>query len=257
MQVLESSPHRLKLRHLPFKEWIWGSIIVAFSGSWVVMGLFFQPASARLSCDRPTPSQTNCELTQQALLRPLERQRLFDLQSAEVRTRQRSKGGSYQQVWIISPYREIVLLSAGGNPSSTAIVSQINQYIQNPQQKVLVVQQSALTTTAFLSLLATAMVATGIWLTLSPWVICTFYERLDKVIVERRRWNGQKQTIEHSLRSVMTAELEEKQKKSGKVYRPVLVLASMERLPISYSYISEKAARNAVYQIQKFLPGRV
>lgn len=255
MKVVENSPQRLKLQHLPLNEWIWGGLIATLSGSWVVMGLLFQPASARLSCDRPTPTQTTCELTQQALLRPLGKQKLFDLQSAEVRTQRRSKR-SYQQVWLISPYKQMPLLSEGGQPTSSTIATQINQYIQNPQQKTLVVRQSYAISTFIFALLGTGMFACAIWLLLSPLVTCTFYERLDKVIIERRRWTGQKQIIEHSLRSVMTAEVEEKQGKRGRLYRPVLVLASMERLPISSSFINEKTARDVVYQIQKFLPNR-
>lgn len=253
MKVIEDTPARLKLQHFPIRDWVGGGALTAVSLGFLVQVIGFMPIITKLTCDRPTPTQTNCDLKHYSILRQIDHFQIFDPQSTEIITRTGSKSRSYE-IRIISTMTELPFLAGGiGSYSENqAIAAQIDDYIKNPQTRSLrIYQQNKI---AFLFILGgLSGLGLGIFMTLTPAVTCNFYKRMDKVIIERRRWNRNNMIVEERLSNVQTAEVEERKEKNGKVYRAILVLASTERLPMHKDFTSEHNARKTMYVIQKFL----
>jgi hypothetical protein len=241
MKVIEDTPHRFKLKHVPIGEWCRGGVMIAGSLGLLIYLIGSKSIFARLTCDRPTPTQTNCDLKQYGFLRQTAHVRIFDPQGTEIISRSSGRGRT-QQIRIISPTTDVIFLpgSNGLFSNNPAIAAKIDDYINNPQTRSLwVSQQDRLAFIFFLCGLVG--VGSGIFFTLTPNVTCSFYKRMDKVIIERRRWNGKNALVEEHLSNILTAEIEEKRVKNGKAYRVMLVLASAEGRPIHEDFISKKA----------------
>lgn len=254
MKVIEDTPLRLKLKHFPIGEWWGGGAAIAFSLGGLIYLLGFQTITARFTCDRPTPAQTNCDLKHYSILRQINHFRIFDPQGTEIVTHIGNKSRRWYEIQIISPITELPFLPGGSGSLSEneAIAAQIDSYIRNPQTRSLWVYQQG--EAAFIFILGSLVgVGIGISMTLTPTVTCNFYKRMDKVIIERRRWNGKTTLVEERLSNILTAELEEQHDKRGKIYRVMLTLRSAEPLPIHKDFTNEQNARKAMYSIQKFL----
>ncbi|PZV08868.1 MAG: hypothetical protein DCF22_19510 [Leptolyngbya sp.] len=254
MKVIEDTPLRLKLKHFPLSEWWWGGAAIVLSLGFLTYLIGFQSIAARFTCDRPTPAQTNCDLKHYSTLRQINHFRIFDPQGTEIVAHIGNKGNRSYEIWITSPLTKLSFLPGGSGSLSEnqAIADQINDYIHTPQTRSLWVYQQE--KAAFLFILGSLVgVGIGISMTLTPIVTCNFYKRMDKVIIERRCWNGKNTLVEEHLSNILTAEVEERQVKNGKEHRIMLVLASAERLPIHKDSTSEKDARKTTYLIQKFL----
>jgi hypothetical protein len=254
MKVIEDTPLRLRLKHVPIGAWCQGGAMIVGSLGLLVYLIGSKPIFARLTCDRPTPTQTNCDLKQYSFLRQTAHVRIFDPQGTEIINRSSGRSRT-QQIRIISPTTDVIFLpeSNGFLSSNQAIAAQIDDYINNPQTRSLwVSQQDRLAFIFFLCGLVG--VGNGIFFTLTPIVTCSFYKRMDKVIIERQRWHGRNTTVvEERLSNILTAEVEEKRVKNGKAYRVMLVLTSAERRPIHQDSISEKDAQKTMHLIQTFL----
>jgi hypothetical protein len=254
MKVIETTPTRLKLQHFPIRQWWNGGVAIAFSLGLLTYLIGFKPIVAKLTCDRPTPTQTNCDLKHHSLLRQINHFRIFDPQRTEIITRTGSKGSRSYEIRMISTLSDQPFMPEGSGSLSEnqEIAAKIDGYIKNPQTRSLWVhQQDQL---AFLFILgALGVLASGVSMTLTPTMTCNFYKRMDKLIIERKRWNHSKTIVEERLHNILTAELEERQAKYTKVYRVMLVMASADRLPLHSDFTSEPNARKALYSIQKFL----
>lgn len=255
MKVLEHTANRLKLRHIPVMRWIGGGVVVVLSLGGLVYLIAMKPVSASLNCQHISDTQASCELRQFTWTGSMQIHKLYDLQNAAVVSRSSSRRSRTYHVELFNGVHAIAFLTDtdGGRSQQETIATQINQFLGTPAQDTLQLQQSGRTKAGLFSLLGLFGLGVGVMMTRSPATICTFYKRLNKVVLERKRWCGSKQVIERSLQQVQGVEIEEKRVKYGKVYRSVLVLVSAERLPLNQNYTQEKDVREVTYQIQKFL----
>ncbi|GAB4366134.1 MAG: hypothetical protein Kow00121_03280 [Elainellaceae cyanobacterium] len=254
MKVLEQTPTRLKLRHYPCSRWLAGAALSVIGLGGLVYCIGFAPVSVSLICKRVAVS-TNCKLQQFTALGIMHTQPLYDLQGARVHTQSSGRRGKAYSVRLSNGYSEVSLLQEpdGSYSSQEAIVDQINQFVNNPSQPTLTVQQSGRFKASLFSLLAIVGLATGIIWLRTPVVTCAFYKRLNKVAIDYERWYGAKQTVEYPLSPFFKVEVEEKRVKQGRVYRVVLITSTGERLPLHRDYTKETPVREAAYQVQKFL----
>ncbi len=254
MKVIENTPTRLKLQHFPIRQWWGGGVAIAASLGLLTYLIGFKPVFAKLTCDRPIPTQTNCDLTHSSILRQINHFRIFDPQATKIITRTGSKNSRSYEIWIISTLTELPFLPGGSGSfnENQAIATQIDGYINNPQPRSLwIYQQDKI---AFVFILGgLGLLSIGVFMSLTPTVTCNFYKRMDKVIVERQRWNRSSTTVEERLSHILMVEVEERQARYRKVYRAILVLASAEHLPLHQDFISEQNARKATDVIQNFL----
>ncbi|MCW5315305.1 hypothetical protein GTQ43_16240 [Nostoc sp. KVJ3] len=86
----------------------------------------------------------------------------------------------------------------------------------------------------------------------SPVTICTFYKSIDKVLIERKSLRDN-QVIEYPLENILRFDIQEKQYKSSKLYRAVIVLKSFKEIPINPQYTDERSIRYVVSRIHSFL----
>lgn len=255
MKVLEHTANRLKLQHVPIGQWVSGGLAVTFSLAGLVYLVGVKPVSATLHCRHISSTQTSCELRQFTWAGGMQTHKIYDLQSATVVSRLSGRRSRAYHVELFNGVHGIAFLTDadGGRTLQETIAAQINQFLSTPDQTALQLQQSGRTQACLYSLLGLFGLGSGVVMSRVPATVCTFYKRLNKVVLERKRWCGSKQTIERSLQQVQGVEIEEKRVKYGKMYRSVLVLNSAERLPLNPDYTPEKDVREATYQIQKFL----
>ncbi|PSB13710.1 hypothetical protein C7B76_18835 [filamentous cyanobacterium CCP2] len=261
MKVLEQTPHRLKLRHFPWSSWGAGGLAILLSVGSLVYLFGFKAASASLRCQRPFASPiVSCELIHFTMLGIARSHKLYDLQEANViqTTSRRRSGASSRKyhVELRTGLRQIAFLSDPDLRESEAQTDadQINQFVNDTGQTSLLIRQTGrihVLIFGFFSLLGFGF---GIPFSSTPMTICTFYKRLEKVVLEIQHWYGKGKAIEYPLHAISTVEVEEKRVKNGKVYRTVLILNTSQRIPLTHDFICEKDARNASYYIQKFLP---
>jgi hypothetical protein len=263
MKVSEQTPHRLKLQHIPLMQWLSAGIAICFCLGTLFYLITMKPISASLRCQHNLPSQTSCELRQHTLIGSMYTRKIYDLQSASVIQRSGRKGRKYYHIELFNGVDRIPLLNDSDHNSADqyATVDRINQFInanasaQSTLQSTLQLHQSGRTNALFLGGFGLIGLGVGISMTLAPSVTCTFYKRLNKVVVQRSNWAGKAQTIERPLNQVLTVDIEEKRNKYGKGYRPVLVLAA-ERIPLTQDFTQEQAVRKVIVNIQAFLQQR-
>ncbi len=251
MKVVEETRTRLRLQHQPITKWLSGVCIFAVCLSFLIYCLFFDAASVRLNCDRPSSSQVNCELRRFNLFGSVEKLKIFDPQEAYIITRSGSKGGKTYQVVVVTPFGEYALLSHLSYQANQEVAFQINNFI-NSQQSSLSVQQNQRNYVFFISLLMLILMAVGAFLATSPVSNCTFYKSLNKVFIERKSLRGQI-IIEHPLEQILRIDIQEKQFKYSKLYRVVILMEFGKNIPINPEYSDENSIRHAVYRINSFL----
>jgi hypothetical protein len=259
MKVLEQTPQRLKLQHFPWSSWGAGSLAVLFSMGSVVYLLGFRAASASLRCQRPIAVPiVSCELTEFTVLGIARSHKLYDLQSATLIRRyvqrRRSTTTEYH-VELQTGLKQVALLKDSdiNHSALQADVDRINQFISDSTQTSLLVRQSGRLKALLFGLFSLLVFGFGLSFLSVPATTCTFYRRLNKVVLEAQHWYGQGRSSEHPLSMIATVEIEEKRVKNGKAYRTVLVLTSNQRIPLTHESISEKNARETSDYIQKFL----
>jgi hypothetical protein len=259
MKVSEQTPHRLKLQHVPLMQWLSGGILICFCLGSLFYLVTLKPVSVSLRCQRSLPSQTSCELRQHTLIGNMYTRKIYDLQSASVIERSGRKGRRYYHIELFNGIDRIPFLKDSDHNSTNqyATVDRINQFIQagRTTQSTLQLRQSGRTNAILSGMLGLVGLGFGTSMTLAPATTCTFYKRLNKVVIQRNRWHGEAQTIERPLNQVLTVDIEEKRNKYNNGYRPVLVLVS-ERIPLTQDFTQEKPVRKAIFSIQAFLQQR-
>lgn len=255
MKIVEQTVNRLKLQHSPIAAWIGGGMVAIASLAGLVYLTGFHPLSATLTCQRNFSAPAICELYHFTLLGQMHSRKLYALDGAEVVTRQNSKGGPTYYTVLINGVERVTFLA---NPDMRRseqddAVARINAFIYNSKHLSLVVQQNGRRSFLLFGAMALFGLVGGTISTLTPKVICTFYKRLNKVVVEHQRWYGTHSAVDRPLNAILRVDLEEKRTKHGKTYRAVLVIAPAERIPLSRDYTKEKPVRSAIYRIQTFL----
>ncbi|MEH2139112.1 hypothetical protein [Nostoc sp.] len=251
MKIVEETRTRLRLKHKPLRYWFIGWCIFAICFSFLIYCLFFESASVKITCDRLSPTQINCELKRFTLLGSMKKFKMFDPQEAYILTRTGSKGGKTYQVIIATPFGEFALLSYVSYQDNQEVTFKINDFI-NSGQTSLLVQQNQRDYLFFLVLFILIIMAIAAYFGTSPVTICTFYKSIDRLFIERKSLRGN-QVIEYPLESILRFDIQEKQYKYSKLYRAVIVLKSFKEIPINPQYTDEISIRYAVSRIHSFL----
>lgn len=110
MKIVEETRTRLQLKHRPLRYWFSGWCIFTICLSFLIYCLVFDFASVKLTCERFSPNQINCELKRFNLLGSMEI-KMFDLQEAYILTKTGSKKAKTHQVMIVTLFGDFALLS--------------------------------------------------------------------------------------------------------------------------------------------------
>ncbi|MFQ4142619.1 hypothetical protein [Chlorogloeopsis sp. ULAP02] len=240
------------MKHLPIGHWWQGGLLLTFGLIGIFYGIFYTPISASLKCDRPAPSQINCELRRFYVLRGMEKLRIYDPQQANVITTSGSKGYKKHKVVIVTAIKEFEFLpSSSSHKNNQQVASQINNFIYSQQQS-LFLSQHYWYDYSFLVFTIIVFLGFGIFFVTTPIVECTFYKSLNKVIIERKGLRT-RQVLEYPLINISRVDIQEKKVRYVKFYRPVLVLISLEQIPIHKDYTNEINTQNSIHSIRSFL----
>lgn len=250
MEIVEETRTRLRLKHRPIRVWLFGGSFFIGCLVFLIYFLWFDFAAASLTCQRPSYNQINCELSRSSLLGRREKLKIFDIQNAYVKTTRGSRSKSYR-VMIVTSLGEREMISNQSYGENQRVVQEINNFL-NSAQGSLLVQQNQRNFLFFLSLFLLIMTADGIWLATKPVSNCIFYKSLNQVFIERKSLRGQ-QVIEEPLANILRVDIRDRQFKNGKLYRAVIVLKSLDEIPINPEYTDEKSVRYAVARINSFL----
>ncbi|WP_227789255.1 MULTISPECIES: hypothetical protein [unclassified Nodularia (in: cyanobacteria)] len=250
MKIVEETPTRLRLQHLPIRRWLFGGSFFIGCLGFLIYCLFFDFATARLTCERPLPSEMNCELRQFSLLGRKQRLRIFDIQNAYVKTTRQSRSTHYHVV-ILTSVGERDLISGQSYGKNQQDSQLINNYI-NSGQRFLLLEQNQRQSMLFKNLCLLIGMAIGAFELTAPVSNCIFYKSLNQVFIERKSLRVQK-IIEEPLEKILRLEIQDKQFKYGRQYRAVIVLQSYEEIPINPEYTDEKNVYSTVARIKSFL----
>jgi hypothetical protein len=132
------------------------------------------------------------------------------------------------------------------------VAQEINNFLGSGKGSLLV-QQNQRNFLFFVNLFMLILTADGIFLATKPVSNCTFYKSLNQVFIERKSCLRGQQIIEEPLENILRVDIQDKQFKSSKLYRAVIVLKSYEEIPINPEYTNEKSVRYAVFRINSFL----
>ncbi|MFL9454079.1 MULTISPECIES: hypothetical protein [Nostocales] len=247
---------RLVMRHRPLGKWWQGGLIFAFSLVFVISGLFVTPVSASFNCHRFSSNQINCELKQFRILGGTKKQRIFDPQIANIRTKSGSRGGSRYQVVISSPQGEFEIQSPTHNyEQNQQVASQINSFISS-QQTDFSVRQNQWHDYSLYFLFILVLMTIGMFLITSPVENCTFYKSLNKVVIERKGLRDRK-LVEYPFSEILRVDIESKSERYGKRYRLILILKFLQEIPIHQNYTNKEDVSHCLFNIHLFMEHKI
>ncbi len=251
MKIVEETHTRLQLKHRPIRHWLTGWPILIASLSFFIYCIFFESASASLTCKRPSSTQINCEFRRYNLLGSMEKRKILDPREAYIKTHTRSKGGRSYQIIIFTPFGDYSLLSHLSYQENQEVANKINNFIGSGDT-YFSVQQNQRNYVFFLGLFMLITMAIGAFIATTPVTNCTFYKSLNKVFIERKGLRGH-EVIEYPLESILRFDIQDKQFKYSKLYRAVIVLQFYKEIPINPEYTDKYSVQYAVSRIRYFL----
>lgn len=250
MRITEETPTRLKLQHRPINEWVLGGCLTIGSFLVVIYCLFFEFSSATLSCQRLSNQEINCNLQRSSLLGRRERLRIFNIHNVYVRMTRSGRSRSYRVI-IQTPVGERYMVQNQSREDNQRVVQEINNFLRS-NQGTLLVQQNQRSFLFFIQLFMLILVAYGVYLVTKPVSNCAFYKSLNQLFIERKSWRSQT-VIEEPLENILRVDIQDKQFKSRKLYRVVIVLKSSKEIPLNPEYTNEDSVRNAMFKINYFM----
>ncbi|HLO89038.1 MAG TPA: hypothetical protein VK203_29085, partial [Nostocaceae cyanobacterium] len=178
--------------------------------------------------------------------------KLFDPKKAYVLTKTGRRGSKSYKTIIVTPNGEFSPLSHASYQQNSDFVNKVNNFITSGENN-LSVQQHQREYLNFMSFIFFIMMVAGAYLFTSPKSNCSFYKNLGKLIIERQGLRGT-ETIEHSLDLILYMEIEQKKVKGGMVYRPVIVLKGLQKIPMMLEFTrQERHISDIVRRINLFL----
>ncbi|BAY22132.1 hypothetical protein NIES2100_18950 [Calothrix sp. NIES-2100] len=251
MKIVEETRTRLQVKHQPIRIWFSGGIILIFGLSFLIYCIFFESASASLTCKRPQSDLVNCELKRFNLLGGMNKLKIFEPQAAYIQTHTSSKGERSYEIIIVTPVDKYAFLSHLSYQKNQELAGEINKFL-NSHATYYSVYETQHSYVFFVSLFMLILTAIGAFLATTPVSKCTFYKSLNKVFIERKGLRSQ-QIIEYPLESILRFDIQEKQFKYSKLYRAVIVLRFYQQIPINPEYTNEKNVQYIVSRIRHFL----
>lgn len=254
MRIVELTPTRLTLKHQPIKAWLWGAALFIGGSVLFSYSLLFATAVARVTCQRSPDRVVQCELRRTNLAGFTQTIRLTNPYGVKMITRIGSRGATSYEIWIFNPSGRVSFLnqSGGGYNENQRITRALQEFLLSDRPEI-TVQMNLRQLRLLMSLFGLPLIAIGLFLGIAPITLCTFYKQvLHKVTIERRGLRGSL-LIEHPLEKIAGIEIEEQVTRQGKTYRPVLVLTSQARIPLTPEFTREHPVRSVVFSIEEFL----
>lgn len=251
MKIVDETRTRLQIKHQPIAYWFSGGIILIASLSFLIYCIFFESASASLTCKRPQANQTNCELKRFNLLGFTDKRKIFDPQEAYIQKHTGSKGGTTYKIIIVTPLDEYPLLSHLSYEKNQELAGEINNFIHS-QETYLSIHQNQRNYVLFFIMFMLTATGIGAFLVTTPVSNCIFYKSLNKVLIERKGLRAQ-ESIEYPLASISRFDIQDKQFKSSRLYRAVMIVNLIQEIPINPQYTDEKSVRYVISRINYFL----
>lgn len=255
MHVQEVTSTRLSLIHRPIKQWTFGGMFTLMGTGLLLSTFCFQPISSRLTCQRVSGTHVNCDLRVSPLLGWAHTQTLYDVSGASYQVRSGGRSSrSFVQLTMPSQTVELLSNEDGGYAEQKATVSRINNFLATVPSTPLSIQQTNRMATLMYAMISLSWLGFGAWFLFTPKVTCTFYKGLNKVVLERQRlFRSHSKVSEYPLDQLFQLDIDSRRARYGKVYRPILVLRSGDRIPLTQDYGSEEKARSAIAHIRLFL----
>ncbi|MBD1910537.1 MULTISPECIES: hypothetical protein [unclassified Leptolyngbya] len=238
MRIVQQTPTYLKLQENRLLTQLWRVAIAlpfVFSGlaSMVLLG-----ETAELMCDRTTPTEVSCQISNQTLLRKSQTP-LPPLKGAEVETRSNAQGQNYRISLLTSGQR--IPLTQGWSPSQDdrqMEVDAINVFLEDPSQPSFNLKQDARWFAYPLGLLFVGLggviLATG-WNKAHP-DLCTFDRRSKQIQWQRTIAGSSVDRRELTFQDVEEVRVfRSKDGESDRPYTTRLILQSGEMLPLMSS----------------------
>jgi hypothetical protein len=268
-KVLEETENKFIFQIRPTISWAIGVFFGSIAFLFILSTLFFPPVTI-LTCkyfpesyvDRQYPS---CQLVAISWIGTAQNKTLIpELQAALLVADSTtdinvSKFNLYRIVLIANEnnifFREnYVYKSTPEYKNLLTIASQINSFITKPLRNTLKVEQDGkIIGYAGFGICAFFSLITFLILTVSPYVTCSFERELEIVTIKRRNLFGNK-VLEDKISNIVGVEVETR---SGEdiTFRLTLMLASGEKLPLTYFFTSEGWQEEQLFanRIQKFL----
>jgi hypothetical protein len=206
---------------------------------------------SNLSCNRLEASQGMCQLVRSNLLgRQNIRIPLNKFHGAKVEKNSGEDSDTYRVVIHTNNGEEPLTRQSDSDfDEKQAIVVEINNFIKNPRQKSLVVEQD---TRLSMYLVGGLIAACGFLVIIlgATFITYTFDKTLNHFILKRQSLFGTK-IIQHQIQEIKDVELKYDSENSGSLIS--LILVSGDRVPFTRWYTNEGNEEEAVLSIRKFL----
>lgn len=250
MKIVQQSSGQLKLRLTPVALWIFGGIFAA-AGFFIITILC---KATTLNCNRTEPAQGSCQLVTSGLLQSEVKEiPLNVLQKAEV-AESRSDDGYTYRVTLVTSNGDLPFTSysSSGEGGKQAIASRINEFVGNPSETSLKVQQDD---RLFIFIFGSVFIIVGFFVGVC-WgqiVTCQFDKTLGSLILKRKGLFGT-QVAEHRIKDIKDVQVQTSTSSDGSTYRVSIVLLAGEHLPVTMYYSSGRESKQKTADcIRKFL----
>ncbi|MBD2441544.1 hypothetical protein [Nostoc sp. FACHB-110] len=211
----------------------------------------FQITSNKLVCQRPLPSQTNCQLTKENILYfPTKTITIKELQGAKVVRQQRGDYHSQlQQIILLTEQGEIELSSVTTfHPDVTitelnGITSNINDFVKNSQTASLKVDRDNIGVFRVFLLVISINI---VWLGFCSEVVTCIFDKTSGLLIKKRQWFLIKRTVKYPLQDIIDVQVQERWNRSVKCYRISLLRASGKDIHLTGYYTNYLKKRKQI-----------
>ncbi len=243
MRIVKQKPRELKVRKLPFKWWLVGSIPIMLS--LFTVNTFAKVTS--LSCRRPELVQENCRLVASGLLgRTIREIPLNSLLGAKLDKNVDSYGVIIQTNKGDIPFTSYQSDATRDNVQ-LEIASSISNFISNPQERYLKVEQDD----TWLIFTAGVSFVFGLFLMTSVGEIETFlFDKNLGLFILKKQGMFTAYVVEYNIWDIEDVRVQEKDNN----YRINIVLASGHIIPFTSQYTPGKESKEKIaLSIRQFL----
>jgi hypothetical protein len=256
MAILEQTSTKLKLQFRPWYIWIFGLLSPVFT--LYIFSVIVQTNS--FTCQRREPNQGNCQLvTTYFILSNTKNIPLSELQGARFDQEPNNDGSQNQQVVLLTKKGEIPFgFTRNYHPKTVtelnSIAERINEFVNNPQQPSLHLQQGI---PAFGWVFSAVTGVNLLWTLFCSDVTTCDFDKTRGSLIKKRQWFWFiTRTVEYPLSEITEIKVEEEWNR-GKKRRVTLVLNADKSLPLTgyaTSYYQSKAKIEATVEtIKQFL----
>ncbi|BAZ31054.1 hypothetical protein NIES4074_35250 [Cylindrospermum sp. NIES-4074] len=250
MKVVKQTPTILILREVPIFLWLFGSVFVLVG--LCVISIVGNVTS--LTCNRIEPAQGNCQFVKSGILKSqVMTMPVKALQGAKVDTIRSDDGNTYQVVIVINNTDvSFTSYSSSGVANKQAIVSDINNFVETPSERSLIVKQDdrwlIIPFGGLFVLAGSIIVAT------SNIVDVVIDKNLGNFTLKKKNLLGKK-VAHHQIREIANVQVEESTTSSGSpTYEAYICLVSGDRLVLMfYGESGRFNKQKTVDSIRKFL----